>query len=129
MLIGKEWKTVPNEIRNRITDTDCRKSLRFPDGREYECPGLCLYGDRGMSLPVFDEHSDLGRALIDALWFSRPVELCLKAEGEEESRQIPVCVYRCHIAGELYKKRFLEAKAEQRNKDMESVWELRVLAE
>ena len=119
-----EKLALPENFARLLEKPDCRKYLRFSRNRLFVCPSLTRTGEKGLVLALEEEHTDLGRALIEALWFERPAEVILEAEGEKAAAGI--WVYRCHIAGPLFQEKLLEIRWENPEKDMASAWELYV---
>ncbi len=76
-----------------------------------------------LALEQKDEHSALGRALTGAVWFSEPVTLRL--DTGSVSLKLAVSVHRCHLAGPLFTKKYLELREMNPEAVAASVWELR----
>ena len=108
--------------------------LAFADGTVFVCPPLTKRREDSQAssekqscgivvLPLEEEHTSLGRALVDALWFARPVKIMA---GQ---KTFWAKVYRCHIAGPVFKEMLWEVRAENPRRDMASAWELHLLKE
>lgn len=123
----KEKLSLPDRFARLLEKPDCRKYLRFSGNRLFVCPSLTRTGEKGLVLALEEEHTDLGRALIEALWFERQAEVILEAGKEKAAASI--WVYRCHIAGPLFQEKLLETRREDPEKDMASAWELYVTGE
>lgn len=76
-----------------------------------------------LALEQKDEHSALGRAMTGAVWFSEPVTLRL--DTGSVSLKLAVSVHRCHLAGPLFTKKYLELREMNPEVVVASVWELR----
>ena len=123
----KEKLALPERFAGLLEKPDCRKYLRFSGNRLFVCPSLMRTGEKGLVLALEEEHTDLGRSLIEALWFERLAEVILEADGEKAAAEI--WVYRCHIAGPLFREKLLEVRRENPEKDIASAWELYVTGE
>lgn len=122
--------------------------LAFSDGQIFHCPAMTKRTDDtapsllpntsggAMILPLEEEHTDLGRALVDALWFSHPVKVVVEQRSEQERSSNAVRrntyqarVHRCHIVGPVFQQALLEVRAENQDRDMASAWEIHLLEE
>jgi hypothetical protein len=99
--------------------------ITFKDGTCFCCPTLTRTGENCCALALEEEHTDLGRALVDALWFFHPVQVTLIEEQERKDWKAEV--YRCHIAGPLFRKKLLEVRSLDPKRDMASAWEIHLL--
>jgi hypothetical protein len=98
--------------------------ISFEDGQIFHCPSLTEISEGRFVMALEEEHTDLGRALVEALWFSHPVRLTWVEENER--RDLKAEVYRCHIAGPVFRKKLLEIRAGNPERDMASAWELHI---
>lgn len=123
----KEKPALPQCFAKLLEKPDCRKYLRFSENRLFVCQSLTRTGEKGLVLALEEEHTDLGRELVEALWFECQAEVILEADKEKAAAAI--WVYRCHIAGPLFQEKLLETRRENPEKDMASAWELYVTGE
>ena len=129
---GEEWqKKQPRLLRPSALELlkapDCRKYIRFADGKTVLFPSLSSPDGQILALALEEEHTEAGRALLDAHWFSHPV--CVILDDGNRIQGYRMEVYRCHIAGPLFLKKLLEVRTEDPEKDMASAWELHFLEE
>ncbi len=122
--------------------------LAFEDGQIFHCPAMkkqihCAKPDaltdsleNTLILPLEEEHTDLGRALVAALWFEHPVKVVVEQWEKQEKYGHAVrrntyraSVYRCHIVGPVFLEALLEARAKDQERDMVSAWEIHILEE
>ena len=120
-------RELPSKALALLKRPACRKYVRFAGGKTFLFPTLASPDGRILALALEEEHTEPGRALVDALWFSRPV--CVILDDGKERMGLQMEVYRCHIAGPLFLKKLLEVRAEDPEQDMASAWELRFLKE
>jgi hypothetical protein len=99
--------------------------ITFENGMCFRCSTLTRIKENICALALEEEHTDLGRALVDALWFSHPIYLTWI--GEQGHKDWKAEVYRCHIAGPLFKKKLLEVRSRDPERDMASAWEIHLL--
>lgn len=126
-MMGEMWKgfELPEEWMQLLSKQTIKKYIEFPDGDTFFCPSLTCLDRRILALALEEEHTDLGRELVAALWFARPVRIILEVDGE--IRGVEACVYRCHIAGPLFTEKLIEFRRENPGHDMASAWELHFL--
>lgn len=124
MLEQKKKLPLPEKFAELLARPECEAYFRMEDGRLYTCGALTRESETGLALALEEEHTPLGRALIEALWFTKPASVILKCGGETAAAE--VWVYRCHIAGPLFTKKLLEMREKNANRDMASAWELYV---
>lgn len=120
-------RELPSKALALLKRPACRKYVRFAGGKTFLFPTLASPDGRILALALEEEHTEPGRALVDALWFSHPV--CVILDDGKERMGLQMEVYRCHIAGPLFLKKLLEVRAEDPEQDMASAWELRFLKE
>ena len=125
--MGKLWRgaALPEKALQALSDPDCKKYIKFADGQTFFCPSLVSLDSCILALALEEEHTRLGRALVAALWFERPVQVILCTS--QAVLGIELCVYRCHIAGPLFAKMLSRVREEDPNHDMASSWELRFM--
>jgi len=126
-MAEKKETALPREALELLWAPGCGRYLAFADGQVFRCPSLSSPDGKVLALALLEEHTDFGRALVDALWFSHPVRvtLCLG----KRRLGFTARVYRCHIAGPLFLKKLLEVRARNPEGDMASAWELRFVKE
>jgi hypothetical protein len=99
--------------------------MTFENGSCFRCLALTQIKENVFALALEEEHTDLGRALVDALWFSHPVQLTwIDEQGRKDWKAE---VYRCHIAGPLFQAKLLEVRSQDPKRDMASAWEIHLL--
>lgn len=123
----KQAQELPPKALKLLENPACRKYICFAGGKTFLFPTLASPDGRILALALEEEHTEPGRALVDGLWFSRPV--CVVLDDGKERLGLWMEVYRCHIAGPLFLKKLLEVRAEDPEKDMASAWELHFLEE
>lgn len=123
----KQPRLPPPSALELLKAPDCRKYIRFADGKTVLFPSLSSPDGQILALALEEEHTEAGRALLDALWFSHPV--CVILDDGNRIQGYRMEVYRCHIAGPLFLKKLLEVRMEDPEKDMASAWELHFLEE
>ena len=94
------------------------------DGGSFSCrvPELALEPNGSLVLPLENEHSQLGRGLVQALWFQQEVQLWLPGDGVQTL--LTLVLWRCHIAGPLFAAVLNRARAADPAADPTAVWEL-----
>lgn len=81
---------------------------------------------RALYLALAEDRSDLGAALVGALWFSGPLTVSVTtAAGAVVAMH--VAAWRCHIAGEPFARVLAHVRRDDAAADVASVWELLVL--
>ena len=113
------------EIRSLLDCPNCRKLLTVPQekGTDFTCsvPELTCE-DGSLILGLENEHSELGRGLVRALWFGQDVRLWL-VHGETRLI-LSLTPWRCHIAGPLFTRILCRARQAEPEADYTAVWEL-----
>lgn len=94
------------------------------DGGSFSCrvPEMTMDPDGSFLLPLENEHSQLGRGLVQALWFQREVQLWLPGDGIQTL--LTLAPWRCHIAGPLFAEVLTRARQADPAADPTAVWEL-----
>ena len=124
MLEQKKKLPLPEKFAELLARPETEAYLRMEHGRLYRLGSLTREGERGLALALEEEHTPLGRVLVEALWVTKPAAVILKCG--DETAAVEVWVYRCHIAGPFFAKKLLEIRKSDVNRDMASVWELYV---
>lgn len=126
------------EAARMLADPACRKYLVLSQEKEslvsgsshiFETVSLTSLDGRSFFLPLEEkeEHSSLGRALTGAIWFGGLAALRLDTGGE--SLELPVSVHRCHLAGPVFTRNYLELREKHPDVVVASVWELRQIGQ
>ena len=115
------WK-LPEKIElSEISTRGLQKGiLVLPQGEGFRVPELSLEADGSLVLPIQNEHSQLGKGLVEALWFERSLRLWLPECG----RVLTLAPWRCHIAGPLFTRVLVRAREADAAADPTAVWEL-----
>lgn len=116
-------ETLPEHIQEMLQDKDCRKYLVFPEKGCFALGDVLSPDQKRILYGLPKEYSRLGTALVDAIWFSKPVKLLLVC-GQK------VCwsdgtVYKCHITGPLFAEHLQRIRSKDSGADMASSWEIR----
>ena len=94
------------------------------DGGSFSCrvPELAPEPNGSLVLTLENEHSQLGRGLVQALWFQQEVQLWLPGDGTQTL--LTLAPWRCHIAGPLFASVLNRVRAADPAADPTAVWEL-----
>lgn len=116
-------ETLPEHIQEMLQDKDCRKYLVFSENRCFSLGDVYSPDQKRILYGLPKEYSKLGTALVEAIWFAKPVKLLLVC-GQK------VCwsegtVYKCHIAGPLFAAHLQRIRSKDSGADMASSWEIR----
>ena len=102
----------------------CGREKSGGDIQMFQVPSLTSPDGRILALALEEEHSDLGRALVGALWFGDGGPVVLRLEDGTETVELEVSVCRCHLAGPLFTQKYLELQAANPQAVLASVWVL-----
>ena len=75
MLEQKKKLPLPEKFAILLARPETEAYLRMENGRLYRLGSLTREGERGLALALEEEHTPLGRALVEALWFTKPAAL------------------------------------------------------
>lgn len=117
---------LPPELRDLLGRTDSLRLLAATDCdgmvRVWTATHLAAGDDGTLHYLVVEEGAAADRALVQAIWFDRPLLLVLAAPG-----RLPVGiegrVVRSHITGLLFLDYYLKLR-DQTGEDLASVWEI-----
>jgi len=85
---------------------------------------LSLSDDGILFLSLEQERSRVGVALVDSLWFDRPLYLWFS--GDTASFRITLRAHRIHIVGRHFYYMLHRARSRDPQADIDAVWELRI---
>lgn len=91
----------------------------------FQIPSLTSPDGKILALALEEERSSLGRALVGAIWFGAGEPVSLRLEDGKETMEWEVIVYRCHLAGPLFARKYLELREKNPDVAIAAVWELR----
>lgn len=91
----------------------------------FQIPSLTSPDGKILALALEEERSSLGRALVGAIWFGAGEPVSLRLEDGKETMEWEVTVYRCHLAGPLFARKYLELREKNPDVAIAAVWELR----
>ena len=121
LLPGK----LPPEIQKALSDPGTVKLVRFyPEGEDavYAFPSLCSPDGERLLLSLPAEHTEAGCLLVESLWQDLPAEVLLFSGRDLFATSARV--FRCHIAGPVFRQLLDKARALSPEADIASVFEL-----
>ncbi|MBU9727276.1 hypothetical protein [Diplocloster modestus] len=123
-----EKKELPLEIQKLLESGNCGGYLQapcpvHPSGPvTFVCPSLLKVNGSTLLLGLADEHTALGRGLVNSLWFDR--EMTLWLHGADVVYKLSVKSLRCLITGPLFARMLLRARQKDASAEIGCAWEL-----
>lgn len=116
---------LPCEIKGMISSENCKVIMEVPhrSGKRISfTPYSILLFDESILLPLEQERTEAGEAMVNALWFEKEVHLYLSLA--QRRLCLSLRPYRCYAAGALFSQTLTQLRKENSRADIAILWEL-----